>query len=365
MKKTLSVMFILLLLASVFFSFISSIPKVSAITNEERRITQDFSSSEQMPENSIEYMNDPYMWDLCDELLADKGHYLRTWYDGEWCSGYVDAIIGITAQATPKDPDTIGVAPSLNELNQGKIFVLLKWQVYWEDDNLVQHEISHLYYVHDHPESESSPCCAMAYHTHFQLFIWEDGLWWVFCDVRCAMTTYSWCTSCHQTVQQNSGRYPIPQCAMKTLLDGYFYVPNLGIRTLKLELLFDGDGPADQFGGASPYGSLKAWPDGNVEGKDNAWVSGHYNTVEGDSNWDYMADIKPDRRVDGKDIGFLAKYYGTYGIVYIYDLTGVTVVFNTGQEVTPSGGWVEIPSGATYFNVFRNDVSIGALITFW
>jgi len=52
MKKTLSVVLIPLLLASVFFSFISSIPKVSATTNEERRITQDFSSSEQMPENS-------------------------------------------------------------------------------------------------------------------------------------------------------------------------------------------------------------------------------------------------------------------------------------------------------------------------
>jgi hypothetical protein len=159
----------------------------------------------------IEYMDDPYEWDLCDELLADKGHYLRTWYDGEWWSNYVDAIIGLTAQSTPADdPPLAGVTSSLNELNQGIIFVLLKWQVYWKDDNLVQHEVSHLYYAPDHPESQSPPpCCAMAYHPHYQSWIWEDDLWWVFTDVGCVYTAYSWCTSCHQTIQQKSGRYPL------------------------------------------------------------------------------------------------------------------------------------------------------------
>jgi len=161
--------------------------------------------------DSIEYMDDPYEWDLCDELLADKGHYLRTWYDGEWWSNYVDAIIGLTGQSTPADdPPTAGVAPSLNELNQGIIFVLLKWLGYWMDDNLVQHEVSHLYYAPDHPEPQPpAPCCAMAYHPHFQSWIWEDGLWWVFADIPCAYTAYSWCTNCHQTIQQNSGRYPL------------------------------------------------------------------------------------------------------------------------------------------------------------
>lgn len=161
--------------------------------------------------DSIEYMDDLHEWDLCDELLADKGHYLRTWYDGAWWSNYVDAIIGITAQSTPADdPPTDGVAPSLDELNQGIVFVLLKWQVYWKDDNLVQHEVSHLYYADDHPEPQPpAPCCAMAYHMHFQWYIWEDGLWWVFWGVPCGMTSYSWCTICHQTIQQDSGRYPL------------------------------------------------------------------------------------------------------------------------------------------------------------
>jgi len=167
-------------------------------------------------DDSIQRMYDPQGFDLCDELLADKGHYLRTWYDGEWWSNYVDAIIGITDQATPEDPGPIaGVAPSLNEKNQGTIFVLLKWQVYWKDDNLVQHEVSHLYYALDHPEPQPpAPCCAMSYHPHFQTWIWEDALWWVFNDVPCAYTSYHWCTDCHGVIQQNSDRYPIRTLAI-------------------------------------------------------------------------------------------------------------------------------------------------------
>jgi hypothetical protein len=47
----------------------------------------------------------------------------------------------------------------------------------------------------------------MASHKHFQTFIWEDAVWAIFNDVACCYTSYSWCTSCHQTIQQNSERY--------------------------------------------------------------------------------------------------------------------------------------------------------------
>jgi len=149
------------------------------------------------------------MYDLWDELGADTEQHLGQWYDGEWWSNYVDAIIGITAQSTPADdPPVAGLASKPSLLDQGRIFDLLKWQGYWADDNLVQHEVSHLYYAPDHPEPQPpAPCCAMAYHRHSQSWIWEDGLWWVFADVPCAYTAYSWCTNCHQTIQQKSGRY--------------------------------------------------------------------------------------------------------------------------------------------------------------
>ena len=162
------------------------------------------------------------MYDLWDELEVDTEQYLGQWYDGEWWGNYVDAIIGITAQSTPADdPPPAGLAPRPSFLDQGRIFVLLKWQVYWMDDNLVQHEVSHLYYAPDHPELQPpAPCCAMAYHPHYQYWIWEDGLWWVFDNVACAFTAYSWCTNCHQTIQQKSGRYPLRTLTISTSYGG-------------------------------------------------------------------------------------------------------------------------------------------------
>jgi hypothetical protein len=66
--------------------------------------------------------------------------YLRTWYDGEDWSNYVDAIIGITAQETTDN--VAGLSPGDVYLDAGRIFTLLKWQAYWADDNLVQHEVA-------------------------------------------------------------------------------------------------------------------------------------------------------------------------------------------------------------------------------
>lgn len=389
--------------------------------------------------DSIQRMDDPEGFDLCDELLADNGHYLRTWYNGPWWSSYVDAIIGITKQSTPNDPEPLaGVAPSLSELDQGIIFVLLKWQCYWMDDNLVQHEVSHLYYAPDHPEPQPpAPCCAMAYHTHYQTFIWEDGLWWVFDNVACAMTTYSWCTSCYQTIQQNCGIYPldirtlvisassggttdpppgnhtyrygkaaivtaIPDPlylfyswnldgaivfsnpinvtmdsnhtlkayfgtpAMKTKTDGYFYVPSVATDLLEIEMLFDNQNiTGDQTGGTSPYATITDYPDGKVNILDVFFISKKFGLCEGDTGWDYMADVVPSRKIDILDTFVTSKNFGYTG-TYITDLAGVEVFFNTGEVRTPdSYGFVEIPQGAASFTVKRNGNPTGAMIIFW
>ncbi|NIO36552.1 hypothetical protein GTO27_02495 [Candidatus Bathyarchaeota archaeon] len=157
-------------------------------------------------DDSIEYMSDDFEYDLCDELLAEKGHYLDQWYAGEHWSNYVDCIIGITSQATPETASTWGVAPSHNELDQGKIFVLLKWMTYWKDDNLAQHEISHLFYADDHRSDVN--CCVMAStHTHFQTIIWEGYFWFVFAYVPCDLTAYSWCPICYYRIESNRTRY--------------------------------------------------------------------------------------------------------------------------------------------------------------
>ncbi len=377
------------------------------------------------------------MEDLWYELEEDTKQYLHQWYEGPYWSNYVDAIIGITAQSTTDN--AAGKSPSAAYLDQGRIFVLLKWQVYWTDDNLVQHEVSHLYYAPDH----TNPCCAMASHTHFQTWILEDGIyWWVFADVRCAYTSYSWCANCHSVIQENSGRYPIrtltisepqpsfggttdpapgpyahsygssttvtatafsgyyfyywlldetivysnpinvtmdsdytltacfAQPAMKTRTNGSFYIPNVTRDFLKIELLFDESGiEGDQTGGTSPYSAIAHWPDKVVDGNDIIWISRKSGLEEGESGWEYMMDVwispPSNRTIDGNDLILAARNFGNWISEYDDDLTGVTVTFNTSEEITPDDGYVEIPQDATSFTVYKNDETIGVLIIFW
>ncbi len=145
-----------------------------------------------------------YLW---DQLEKDRQCFLRQWYNGTYWSNYVDAVIGITAQPTPDDdPSIAGLSPPPTFLDEGKVCVLLKWQVYWADDNLVQHEVSHLFYADDH---DDPPCCRMSRTKHWCFYVFEDGYWGVWDSPPCGFITNSYCNSCLQTIQQNVGRYPI------------------------------------------------------------------------------------------------------------------------------------------------------------
>lgn len=123
------------------------------------------------------------MTKLWYDLRSKTSQYLGQVYSGKYWRNYVDAIIGITAQATPE----AGVA----EL--GGCIAVVRWQVYWADDNVVQHEISHFFHADDHHVSHHTVCCAMEYDTHYHYYIWEDGLWIVLDNIPCAYTAYSWC----------------------------------------------------------------------------------------------------------------------------------------------------------------------------
>ncbi|MBS7632069.1 hypothetical protein KEJ15_00370 [Candidatus Bathyarchaeota archaeon] len=151
------------------------------------------------------------MYELWYDLESKTCQYLRTDYQGYW-TDYVDAIIGITAQDTPDDFRPIaGLTPGTPYLNEGRTITLLKWQVYWADDNLVQHEVSHLFYEDDHsPPQTPDPCCIMASHPHFQTWICEDGYFWsVFNDIPCAYTSYSWCNEveCYNVMNNHHSHY--------------------------------------------------------------------------------------------------------------------------------------------------------------
>ena len=153
-------------------------------------------------------------------------------------------------------------------------------------------------------------------------------------------------------------------CAMKTGADGYFYVPNLNVKTLKIEFTFNGTLVGDQTGGVSPYSNVTAWPDGTVDVYDALLLSACFGATEGGANWNYMADIVPDGVIDIYDCLTLSAHWGHSG-TYNRNLTGVTVLFNTGTNSTlDSGGYVGIPQGASSFTVYKNNNPTGALVVF-
>lgn len=159
-----------------------------------------------------------------------------------------------------------------------------------------------------------------------------------------------------------------PACAMKTEVDGEFYVPSVTAGLLKIEMLFnDADIEGDQTGGTSPYGTINRYPDGTVNIIDLSFIGGAaMGSHEGDENWDYMADVVPDKVISIRDLYVAAHNFGKSG-TYITSLAGVTVTFDVGgtKSPNPDDGSVTIPQDATSFTVKRYGTPIGAMIIFW
>jgi hypothetical protein len=144
---------------------------------------------------------------------------------------------------------------------------------------------------------------------------------------------------------------------MHTLADGYFYIPNLpNINSVQL-LQYRNDSYLE--------GDCQPTPiDGNVDLKDYYFVTGKYGTYEGDSDWDYMADIVPDRTCDLKDVTKVSYNYGQTGS-YLYDVETLQVEWSNGQtDNVPSDGKLAVPEGVTYFYVKKNGSGVHAYIIF-
>lgn len=154
-------------------------------------------------------------------------------------------------------------------------------------------------------------------------------------------------------------------CAMKPKIEEDFYMPNATTTHLKIEMLFDNQNlTGDQTGPTSPYSSMDTYPDGIVDMRDIRFISRKFGSNEGDPDWDYMADVDPDRTIDMKDIRAASNNFGKTG-TYITDLPGVTIKFNTGEEISPDDdGFVTIPQYTTSFFVKRYGNRIGAMIIF-
>jgi hypothetical protein len=163
-----------------------------------------------------------------------------------------------------------------------------------------------------------------------------------------------------------------PSCAMKTKTNGYFYFPSgtpplyVGVQ---IQLLFnDGGIVGDQIHGVSPYPLYTGpYPDGSVDIYDSLLIGAKYGLSEGQSGWEYMADVVPNRVIDMYDALTISGNYLKTG-TYSPDFTNVTVAFYYGGHLVDkrvdSKGFVTIPYG-TSFTVKRNSTPIGAMAIFW
>lgn len=164
----------------------------------------------------------------------------------------------------------------------------------------------------------------------------------------------------------------IPSCAMKTKTNGYFYLPSgpppqyVGVQ---IALLFtDGGIAGDQIGGEPPYTLYTGpYPDELVDICDALLINGKYGKSEGQSGWEYMADIVPDRVIDMYDALTIGRNYGRSG-TYSHDLSHVTVAFyfegRLLEEMVDPRGFAYLPYGPD-FTVKRSGMPIGAMVIFW
>ncbi|MGQ9460403.1 MAG: hypothetical protein ACUVRA_04160 [Candidatus Bathyarchaeaceae archaeon] len=140
---------------------------------------------------------------LIDEF-EEEGHYLDTFYRGIFWSAYVDILIGVTNQRVT---DAAGRA-----FLDGRI-TLVNWYCWdnpltdlqWMDDNVIRHEISHLFGAEDH-EVE---CGVMATgHEHFVGIVIEDGSMYLVCEnVICGYITDHWCEDCYAVIWANRQKF--------------------------------------------------------------------------------------------------------------------------------------------------------------
>ncbi|MEM1540944.1 MAG: hypothetical protein QXJ07_06175 [Candidatus Bathyarchaeia archaeon] len=155
-------------------------------------------------DDSIEWMNPEYR-DVyapgAPTLYEEAFELFKSYFDGT-----TEIIIVITGQETI-DSFIAGLAPENPRLGINTM-VMARFQAYWADDNMIQHELSHCLGCDDHPE-EVDVWCIMAYRAELIYIDWivEDGRWYgpYNCYVPRAYLTYDYCSECYQRLTYRYG----------------------------------------------------------------------------------------------------------------------------------------------------------------
>jgi serine protease AprX len=155
---------------------------------------------------------------------------------------------------------------------------------------------------------------------------------------------------------------------MKTSTNGYFYVPSVSPSLIYVDRLFDNANLTGDQAGRQFYGYSFPFPDGIVDIFDISFIAGKFGLAEGQSGWDYMADVVPDRVIDIFDIVATGFNNGKTG-EYDNWILGVIITFNTPNgnvsRIVGEDGFVEIPQGATVFTIKNGEALTGAMIILW
>jgi hypothetical protein len=157
--------------------------------------------------------------------------------------------------------------------------------------------------------------------------------------------------------------------AMKTLTNGYFYVPHISapmnprwVRVMPLSTP-NPNYIGDQTGGTNDYFTIV--PDGTCGINDTYFITLHNGTSEGQPGFEYMADVNADGVINVAT----DKCLGSGN--YVTDLTNVTILFkdstgaSLGEYSLDAQGFVSIPANAANFTVKKNGSPIGAYVYFY
>lgn len=202
--------------------------------------------------------------DLWKHFNNTYGYYLgSTDYEHK-----IDCLIALTGN----NMDTYGLAPGPLNWGEQNMIVLIRWFSYWADDNIMQHEISHLFTAWDHEYQHIyDVCCVMADdHTHYVSLLIEDGqIFWIDASVYCVALTNSYCETCFLSVYHNRS-----WCHPKGDVNGDF----------------------------------------KVDMRDVGYTILHFGSTRGSPNWDPSCDVADEYDnfvINMRDVGYVASLFLT------------------------------------------------------